>query len=345
MAPKGVSPQQLAKKAKLQHVSDEEPGIRRQRCGRGFSYVYDDTGRAVRDKRHLDRIAALAIPPAWSEVWICREPRGHLQATGRDDRKRKQFIYHEQWQQASTLAKFDRLAELGDTLSRIRQRVLEQLRKRKPSRNKTLALVVRLLDRTGMRVGREEYVAENGSYGLTTLHRRHLRISGAAAEFRFPGKSGQRQSVVVKDRSAVTALETVADAGGSSLFTYPDDDGLHSVDAQDVNDYLREISSVDITAKDFRTWLASAQAAAELYDQSDEPEKRRRKKVVVETVKAVARSLGNTPSVCQKSYLDPRLIEAYEAGEFPNLFSDFQFRKRKWLRREDQILQHALAKM
>lgn len=334
------SPRQLAKAAGLRYVSDEQPGISRQRRGRGFSYVYA-SGWRVRSPRHLQRIDTLAIPPAWTDVWICRDPRGHLQATGRDDKNRKQFLYHEKWQTVSNVAKFEQLTGLGHALPRIRRRVTADLRQPALTREKTLALAVRVLDLTGIRIGNDEYAAANGSHGLTTLQRRHLRFNGSSVEFRFPGKSGQRQMVQVNDPTALRALRAAADCD-ATLFSYETDDGTRSIDSQDVNDYLRGISAIDVTAKDFRTWLASAQAATRLFEQRGEADAGQRKKIVVTVTKEVADRLGNTPAVCRGSYLDPRVVTAFEEGKFARLFRGFRCRRRKWLRREDQIYRRLL---
>jgi DNA topoisomerase-1 len=293
----------------------------------------------------LSRIEELAIPPAWTDVWICRDPRGHLQATGRDDKGRKQFLYHPDWQESANLAKFHALARLGRALPQVRRGVAAQLRRRASCRAKTLALVVRLLDLTGMRVGSEEYVQENGAFGLTTLRRRHLQLNCASAEFRFPGKSRQRQVVVVEDAATIKSLQTCVDHGGKCLFAFPDGNEVRSIESKEVNDYLRELSGEEITAKDFRTWLATALAAAALFELRDEEAPRRRKSNVVQVTRTVAQRLGNTPAVCRGSYLDPRLLEAYQEGRFPQLFAGFRQRRRKWLRPEDQLLRHALERL
>lgn len=339
-----TSPEEVAHRAGLNCVSDEQPGIERRRCGRGFRYVYD-SGRAVQSERQRNRIKSLVIPPAWEDVWICRDPQGHLQATGRDEARRKQFLYHPKWHEAANLLKFQKLIQLGDALPRIRRHVSKQLRKRKPKREKTLALVVRLLDLTGMRIGNEQYAQENGAYGLTTLRRKHLQLNGSSAEFRFPGKSQQKQVITVKEKSTLRALKDCVAKTGKCLFVYRERKRTCSVESHEVNDYLREIAGVDISAKDFRTWVASANAAAELYKQRDEAALKQREKNLIEVTKRVAARLGNTPAVCRSSYLDPRLIEAYRDGRFPKIFEGFRCRKRKWLRRRDQIFRHALCKM
>lgn len=344
MSQLSTTPEQIANRAGLTYVSDEQPGIERKRWGRGFRYVYD-SGRVVESQRQCNRIKSLVIPPAWEDVWICRDPRGHLQATGRDEAGRKQFLYHPKWQEAANRLKFENLNQLGNALPRIRRRVSNQLRKRKPGREKILALIVRLLDLTGMRIGNEQYVQENGAYGLTTLRRKHLELNGASAEFRFPGKSQQKQVVKITEKSTLRALKSCVAEKGKSLFAYRERKGTCAVESDEVNDFLREISGVDITAKDFRTWVASAGAAAELYDRRDEPDWKQREKNLVEVTQMVAARLGNTPAVCRSSYLDPRLLEAYQEGRFPKIFDGFRSRQRKWLRREDQIYLHALSRI
>lgn len=342
MAASRPTPEALAGLAGLRYVSDSQPGIARRRCGRGFSYRLC-SGRRLRDRRHLERIHSLAIPPAWGSVWICRDPLGHIQATGRDERGRKQFIYHRRWREASDLAKFDRLLELYAALPRIRRQVARELRRRKPGREKALALIVRLLDLTGMRIGNEAYTSANGSHGLTTLDRQHLQISESMAELSFPGKSGKRQRIQVSDRMVLRGLKTIAEEDAQSLFVYRDADGPRSINAQEVNDYLRRISAIDVTAKDFRTWLACAQAAAALYEHHQEQGPHQRKRILSQVVRKVAGRLGNTPTVCRKSYIDPRLLQGYQDGSFPDLFGGYRRRKSRWLTAEDRILRHALA--
>ncbi len=342
MAAHRLTPEELARLAGLRYVSDSQPGITRRRCGRGFHYRFS-SGRKVGDKRHLERIESLVIPPAWTGVWICRDPLGHLQATGRDDRGRKQFIYHPRWREASDLAKFDRLARLHSALPRIRRQVVRDLRRRKPGREKALALIVRLLDLTGMRIGNEAYMNANGSRGLTTLDRQHLQMSDSLAEFSFPGKSGKRQQIQVSDRMVLRGLKSIADKDAQSLFVYRDEEGSRTIDAEDVNDYLRKISAIDVTAKDFRTWLACAQAAASLYEHHGVESPSQRKRILSRVVKKVAGRLGNTPAVCRKSYIDPRLLQGYESGMLCDRFRAFRRRRSKWLNPEDQILRHALT--
>ncbi len=333
----------LAQHAGLHYSSDDEPGIHRKRHGRGFTYEYEN-GKRVGDTRQLDRIEQLAIPPAWTDVWINRDPRGHLQATGRDDQDRKQSLYHARWSEASALQKFHRLEEFGRVLPKIRRAVARDLR-RTGKRISVLALLVRLLDLTGMRIGNEEYLNANGSRGLTTLSHQHLKYVNGSAEFRFTGKSKQQRHVIVEDRRAVAAIKRMINEDADYLFCFEGDDGPQEVTAEEVNEYLAEISSRDITAKDFRTWNACSQLMAELYAARDAEAESARKKQLNAAIKHVAEQLGNTPAVCKKSYLDQRLLEAYTAGEFPQIFANFREGKRKWLSREDQLLRRALARV
>lgn len=337
------TPEELARAAGLRHVSDGEPGIRRIRRGRGWSYKFD-SGRSVRSRSQIERIDNLVIPPAWTEVWICSDALGHLQATGRDEKGRKQFLYHPRWTEAASEAKFQELMCFGDILPRIRRKVTACLQNCNPEREMTLALAIRLLDLTGMRIGHEEYVQQNGAYGLTTLRRRHLYINGSSAEFRFVGKSGQKQVIHVEHPQTLNALRAVLETGPGFLFTYEDGAEQRPITADDVNCYLREIAGRDITAKDFRTWLASSHAANELYKHREVQSARERKRTLVDVTKEIAQRLGNTPAVCRSSYLDPRVLQAYHDGRFPKIYSSFRYRKRKWLRREDQILRHAYRK-
>ncbi len=337
------SPKETAKAAGLLYVSDEEPGIERRTNGSGFTYWFP-SGRAVRGKRQKERIAALAIPPAWTEVWICREPTGHLQATGYDDRGRKQFLYHPILVETSSSQAFDRHDEFGDALIRIRRKADSHLRSRRSQRDRLLALVVRLLDLTGMRIGGEEYLAENGSHDLTTLRRRHVRFEGNTAVIRYSGKGGKPQRLRIDDTSALRVLRTAVEAGSDGLFLHETDEGPRPVRAREVNDYLREDSAGDVTTKDFRTWLASAWEAAELFEEREEGDSGRRGRNITGVVKRIAQRSANTPKVCRSSYVDPRLLLAYEAGEFLNFFSTLQRRTQKWLRCEDRILRHALAR-
>jgi DNA topoisomerase-1 len=331
-------PQVLAQAARLRYVSDEQPGIHRRKNGRGFIYV-NGNGRRLRGGRTLKRIESLVIPPAWTEVWICPEEDGHLQVTGRDEQQRKQYIYHDRWREASNLLKFRRLLKFGAMLPDIRQQVSKNLRQRQDSRAKVCSLVLALLDHTGIRVGNEEYVQENGSYGLTTLRRKHISADGSLICFRFRGKSGVKRCVELRDRRLARLVLRCRDLPGEHLFTYQRDDGTFvPVTSDDVNDYLREVSGESFTAKDFRTWKGSSVAAGLLFDRPDLGAKAVRRKVATQVVKQVAETLANTPAVCRKYYIHPLLLESYQDGDLALYFQGFRARRRKWLSRDEQLL-------
>jgi DNA topoisomerase I len=310
--PPDPAPAEAARAARLRYVADGEPGITRRRAGTAFAYR-DAAGRAIRDDATLARIKALAVPPAWRDVWICAEPRGHLQATGRDVRGRKQYRYHARWRVIRDETKYEHMLVFGRSLPRIRRRVMEDLRRAGLPREKVLAAVVRLMECTLARVGNPEYARDNNSFGLTTLQNRHMRISRGRVELDFRGKSGIRHRSVVADRTLARILRRCRDLPGSELFQYLDEDGeRRSIDSGDVNDYLREISGAEITAKDFRTWAATSLALLALARRVDEAPT---KKAVVEMVQEVAGQLGNTPAVCRKCYIHPAVIESFATGK------------------------------
>jgi DNA topoisomerase-1 len=316
LADKGPPPdlpaEDAARAAQLRYVADSAPGIARLRSGTGFAYR-DATGRPIRNRETLARIKALAVPPAWSDVWICADPRGHLQATGRDVRGRKQYRYHPRWRAIRDQTKYEHMLVLGRALPRIRRRVAQDLRRSGLPREKVLAAVVRLMECTLARIGNPEYARDNNSFGLTTLRNRHMRIVGGRVELDFRGKSGVRHRSVVADRTLARILRSCRDLPGSELFQYLDDDGeRRSIDSGDVNDYLREISGAEITAKDFRTWAATSLALLALARRIDEVPT---KKAVVEMVQEVAGQLGNTAAVCRKCYIHPALIESFATGK------------------------------
>ena len=304
-------PEGAAHDAGLRYVTDERPGISRERKGDGWIYRKPD-GSRITSQQTIDRINAIVIPPAWTDVWICTDPRGHIQATGRDDRGRKQYRYHPRWRATRDETKFDRMVEFGEVLPRIREQVERDLAKKGLPREKVLATVVRLLETSLIRIGTEEYVKENKSYGLTTFRNRHAEVNGTTIHFAFRGKSGIKHAIDVRDRKLANIVKRMRDLPGYHLFQYIDDDGaLQGVDAEDVNDYLRQIAGNGFSAKDFRTWAGTVMCAVMLRDccgWESEPEA---KKHVVEAVKRVASSLGNTPAVCRKSYIHPAIIEAY----------------------------------
>ena len=304
-----------AEDAGLRYVSDAMPGIGRRRAGKGFTYIGPD-GKRVADRRVLTRIRALAIPPAWTDVWICPIARGHLQATGRDARGRKQYRYHARWRTARDEAKYERMVAFGQALPRIRRRVEKDLSRSGLPRERVLAAVVRLLEKTRVRVGNEEYARENRSFGLTTLRNRHAEVGSSRIRFRFRGKGGREHEVELSDRRLATIVARCQDLPGQALFTYLDEDGEpRTVDSADVNDYLREISGEDFTAKDFRTWSGTVLAAWALAELREFDSEAQAKRNVVRAVEAVAERLGNTPAVSRRSYVHPTVIDAYLDGD------------------------------
>jgi DNA topoisomerase I len=309
-----VDPAESARAARLRYVIDAAPGIRRRRAGRTFHYLMPD-GTPVRDAETLARIRSLAIPPAWREVWICPDPRGHLQATGYDSRGRKQYRYHDRWREVRDAVKYDRMIAFGEALPAIRRRVDRDLALTGFPREKVLAAVVRLLDTTLVRVGNEEYRRENRSFGLTTLQNRHAQVAGSRVTLRFRGKGGKWYDVQVVDRRLARVVKMIQEVPGQELFQYLDDHGeRHTVESGDVNEYLREISGGDFTAKDFRTWGGSVQAHSLLCGCECLDSEQERRRIVAGAVEQVAEILGNTPTICRKSYVHPDVIEAYMQG-------------------------------
>jgi DNA topoisomerase-1 len=303
----------------LRYVSDEGPGIRRNRAGRGFSYK-DPAGETLRDSGEIERIRGLAVPPAWTDVWICPNPLGHIQATGRDAKGRKQYRYHPRWRSARDGDKFGRLATFGERLPSIRRRVARDLKRPGLPREKVLAAVVRLLDSTLIRVGNPEYARDNDSIGLTTMRDRHVDVFGSSLRFRYRGKSGKLHEVDHSDRRLAQVIKRCQDLPGQDLFQYVDSEGEpRSVGSADVNAYLREVSGQDFTSKDFRTWGGSMHAIRAFLALGDFATEAESKANVVEGVKRVAERLGNTPAVCRKSYIHPEVIDAYQDGSLLEL--------------------------
>ena len=299
----------------LRWFTDDRPGIRRRGRGKDFEYL-DADGEPIRNDKTLERIRALAVPPAWTEVWICPRANGHIQATGRDLKGRKQYRYHDDWSTARAENKFGRVAAFGRALPRIRKRVDADLSRPGHPREKVLATVVRLLELTLIRVGNKEYARQNRSYGLTTLQKRHVAVDGAALRFHFKGKSGVEHDTGLRDRRLARILKGLRELPGQHLFKYRDEAGdWCEVGSDDVNAYLREIAGEDFSAKDFRTWAGTVSAARALADM-DAPETATAAKGCVRLcVKAVAGLLGNTPTVCRASYIHPAVLEAFEAGK------------------------------
>jgi len=330
------SAEELARLARLRYVVDDEPGYARHPNGKGFYYV-NGTGR-LRDKSQISRIDSLAIPPAWTDVWICKYADGHLQATGHDSRRRKQYIYHEHWREISNLAKFFRLLPCAKFLPKLRRHVTRDLRGDKLSKQRVLAGMIAILDLTSIRIGSEEYMRDNGSYGLTTLRNRHVAIEGNKAILRFRAKAGLRREVVIEDKRLVRLIKQLKKLRGAHLFQFVDDDGkVHLADANTVNEYLRERTGNNFTAKDFRTWKASSLAAGILYDKDGQEELSARKRVLKSAIGAVSEALGNTPTVCRKYYVHPKLSEACLNGELAEVFKRFRASPKRSLSRDEQL--------
>lgn len=303
-----------AKTAGLRYVSDAGPGIRRVSHGQRHTYI-GPNGRPVRDAAVLTRIKSLVIPPAWREVWICPDPQGHLQATGRDAKGRKQYRYHPRWHEVRDGTKYDRMLAFGRLLPRIRRRVAQDLSTPGLSREKILATVVRLLETTLIRVGNDEYARTNDSFGLTTMRDRHVKVNGATVRFQFRGKSGVAHAVDLTDRRLARIVRQSRDLPGYELFQYIDERGARrSVDASDVNAYLRQIAGEEFTAKDFRTWAGTVLAARALRECGHSPSKAQAKRHLMAAVEAVAKRLGNTKAVCRKCYIHPDIMDAYLDG-------------------------------
>jgi DNA topoisomerase-1 len=304
----------VARDAGLRYAADDRPGIRRRRQGRGFSYRAAD-GTLIRDRETLARIRALAIPPAWTDVWICPSPNGHLQASGRDARGRKQYRYHERWRTRRGADKFARMLAFGKALPRIRARCDADLARRGVPREKVLAAVVRLLELTLIRVGNDEYARLNRSFGLTTLRDRHARIDGASIRFRFRGKSGRQHEVDLRDRRLAGVVRRCQELPGQELFQYIDEDGVvRDVSSDDVNDYLEAASGERFTAKDFRTWAGTVLAYRALMALQPADGDHAARRAVVQAIQQTADRLGNTPAVARGSYVHPAVVDAYLDG-------------------------------
>ncbi|HWV35694.1 MAG TPA: hypothetical protein VNZ55_08675 [Thermomicrobiales bacterium] len=314
-------PQLAAKEAGLRYVHVDRPGITRHRAGKGFFYR-DIHGQRITDERTLERIKALAIPPAWEDVWISPTANGHIQATGRDARGRKQYRYHAKWREVRDESKYERVLSFGRALPAIRERVDQDMRLRGLPREKVLATIVRLLETTLIRIGNEQYAKENKSFGLTTMKHRHVDVSSSRVTFSFKGKSGVEHEVELKDRRVANVIKRLQDLPGQEVFQYIDDDGnRQSIHSDDVNAYLRDITGEDFTAKDFRTWAGTVLAAQALAGfsevnastGSDAP--KRLQGNVVRAIESVAARLGNTTTICRKCYVHPAVIDAYLEGE------------------------------
>ncbi|WP_256831889.1 DNA topoisomerase IB [Pseudomonas sp. Pse1] len=315
----------------LHYVDDTQPGIRRKRLRGKFCY-FDAAGQRISEADEIKRLNALAVPPAYTDVWICADPQGHLQATGRDARGRKQYRYHPRWREVRDGDKYSRLLAFGMALPKLRQRLEAQLALPGHSRDKVMATVISLLDTTLIRIGNSQYARENRSYGLTTLRNKHVAINGSAIAFQFRGKSGVEHQITVKDRRLARVIKRCLELPGQDLFQYLDDEGQrHTVSSSDINAYLHSLTAGGFTAKDYRTWAGSSLALSALRELKWESASEA-KQHVVEMVKAIARELGNTPAVCRKCYIHPAVLDAFLLGTLAELPRP---RQRKRLSREE----------
>ncbi len=316
-----AEPYESAEIVGLLYVSDATPGIKRQRKGKGFCY-YDAEGNKICCEDELNRIKALVIPPAWDEVWICSDERGHLQATGRDEKGRKQYRYHAHWRKIRSQTKFNRTIAFGLALPKIREQVQKDLRKHDLPKEKVIAAIAKLLETTKIRVGNQQYAQKNKSFGLTTMKQRHVDISGSRLRFKFRGKSGVDHDIELCNRRLAKIVKRIQELPGQELFQFIDDDKKrHSIDSGDVNDYLKEITNLDLTAKDFRTWFGTVLAAEELYEFGKFESEKQANKNIVQAIKNVAQELGNRPATCRKYYVHPGILAAYKDG---SLFSEIE---------------------
>ena len=307
-------PVEVAEEAGLRYVSDDQPGYTRKRKGEDFEY-FDTEGKRIRDETRLLRLKRLAVPPAYTDVWICPSANGHIQATGRDARGRKQYRYHERWREVRDENKYERMLVFGKALPKIRRRVNRDLKRRGLPREKVLATVVQLLERTFIRIGNEEYAKENKSFGLTTMRNQHVDVTATKLKFSFRGKSGIKHEVDVTDRRLAKIIRQLQDLPGQEVFQYVNDrDEPRKVTSEDVNEYLREITGEDFTAKDFRTWAGTVLAAMALNAQEAFANKTQAKKNIKDAISAVAKILGNTPAICRKCYVHPAVLETYLDG-------------------------------
>ena len=317
-------PTEMASQAHLVYVNGDQAGYVRVKRGRGFAYQ-DPQGRFTRDTEFLHRINALVIPPAWADVWICADPSGHIQVTGRDEKGRKQYIYHPDWAQVRDNAKYSRLLPFAEALPQLRAQVDADLRGRSLTWNKVAALAVDLLDKTRIRIGNPEYQRQNESYGLTTLQDQHVEIHGDKITFMFHGKSGKDHTVELRDKRLARLVRQCQELPGQELFQYLDDDKVqHTLRSNDVNHYLREATGQDFTAKDFRTWGGTVTTTRALYDAGPATTKSERKKKVTQAARAAAKALGNTVTVCRKYYIHPAVLTAYTEGELFRVVDEAQ---------------------
>lgn len=344
-----ADPAATARAVNLVYVNDSQDGFRRVRNGKGFSYRYRN--KTLRDKTHLDRIKSLVLPPAWENVWICALENGHLQATGQDARKRKQYKYHNLWNQLRNQTKFYRMLQFGKALPVIRKKVNKDLSRQGMPREKVLAAVVALMEKTSIRIGSGLYEKMYGSFGLTTLKNKHVNIRGSHVKFTFKGKKGIDHDISIKSKKLATIVRHCLDIPGKELFQYYNDDNeKQSIDSGMVNDYIRNVIEGDFTAKDFRTWAGTVQALIAFRDTAPAASPTEAKKIIVEVLDKVARHLGNTRTVCRKYYVHPCLFELYEKNELDNYIKRLSSLKGTGARitglaPEEKLLMKILAKI
>ena len=304
-------PRETADMAGLRYVSDDRPGIRRRKAGKGFVYLHPN-GARLSNEETIRRVKSLAVPPAWTDVWICPSADGHIQATGRDAKGRKQYRYHPSFRAIREGVKFEHMLAFADALPTIRAKVAEHMAQRGLGREKVLATVVYLLETTLIRVGNDDYARRNDSYGLTTLKNRHVAIEGSEIRFQFTGKSGKQWSLKLRDRRVAKIVRACQELPGQDLLQYFDEDGkLHAVTSGDVNSYLRQISGRDVTAKDFRTWAGTLMAAMALRELALFETLAQAKRNLKAAIARVSASLGNTPTICRKCYVHPEVLNGY----------------------------------
>lgn len=323
----------------LRYVSDDETGFSRRRRGKGFKYL-DARGNVVSNENILHRIQSLVIPPAWENVWICRISNGHLQATGRDKRERKQYKYHPKWTTARNETKFEHLKNMGDYLKILRPQVEADFNIQKLTREKVLATVIKVMEQTHIRIGNDEYAEENKSYGLTTLLNKHVDVVGSKVKFHFRGKSGIQHTSTLADARISRIIKKCQELPGQELFGFIDEEGeAQDVTSNHVNKYLRDVVGQSLTAKDFRTWGASVRAVELLLKEPvlENPTKQALKKAECEMIKKAASTLGNTVAVCRKYYVHPQVFQSYASGELEKVSAKIKKRE-KWLSREEKIL-------
>lgn len=339
-------PRQLARRARLRYTSDQQPGICRVGPRTRFSYR-KASGRIVRDRRELRRIRNLVIPPAWTHVWICPHPHGHLQATGRDDRGRKQYLYHPLWEQQANRLKFDKLRRFGQALPALRRQVARHVALPKLTRTKVAAAVVQLLDQTLVRVGNEEYARANGSFGLTTLRDRHAKVRGAKLRLRFAGKSGQQHEVGLHDRRLARIVQQCQELPGQQLLQYRSDRGdYRRLESADVNRYLRRVTGLAVTAKDFRTWKATALVLEELLSVEVESlTAAEARQAMSRAVRRAAAALGNTVAICRRYYLHPQVMELFQQGQLAAQCGRVPTRARNRLQPAERVLLRLLRRL